>query len=315
LANLHGIPAARLCFACRVCGRRRATWELVVDFWSVLSNNQDARFAPVQEVAISVLDLSLLRDADAAPIAEASSSRGDLLAAYADADRRCLSATASAHDFVVRADLSRALGDESSALADVQSALDQDPSDLAANLAALRWADAEGRMAAATQVIAIDGGSARGLREAIRVKLAGDGGIVHRLRPAGAGVSGWLAWPGQGPVKLGFLDSGGDWTVEVAPDWAHGLAGEGYAIVDIEVPEVQRVFDPRPVSATRRVDFRRPTGRSTSRFRRAVRHRADLRRFSGERGLSRIALCSAGHRLLDDPRRRRFAGCAAFRIG
>lgn len=245
MANLHGIPAARLCFACRVCGRRRATWELVVDFWSVLSNNQDARFAPVQEVAISVLDLSLLRDADAAPIAEASSSRGDLLAAYADADRRCLSATASAHDFVVRADLSRALGDESSALADVQSALDQDPSDLAANLAALRWADAEGRMAAATQVIAIDGGSARGLREAIRVKLAGDGGIVHRLRPAGAGVSGWLAWPGQGPVKLGFLDSGGDWTVEVAPDWAHGLAGEGYAIVDIEVPEVQRVFDPR----------------------------------------------------------------------
>jgi GT2 family glycosyltransferase len=172
-------------------------------------------------------------------------SRGDLLAAYAVADRRCRSAAASAHDFIVRARLSRAAGEVASALSDFEAALELDPANFEANLAAMQWGAVEGRATAAARVIAGEGRDVRGLREAIRLKLDDGAGVVHRLRPSAAGVSGWLAWLGHEALTLGLEDSEGEWAVAVAPDPSLALAGEGYAVVEIEIADVIRVFDPR----------------------------------------------------------------------
>ena len=109
----------------------------------------------------------------------------------------------------------------------------------------MRWGAAEGRAAAAARLIAGEGRDIRALREAIRILVDDRAGFVHRLRSSGAGVVGWLAWVGQEVIGLGLEDSEGEWTVELAPDPSLALAGEGYQIVEVEIPEVLRVFDPQ----------------------------------------------------------------------
>jgi GT2 family glycosyltransferase len=216
-----------------------------VDYRWKTSNDCSGCFRSILEVAIPVFESPFVRAREGVASATETSSRGELLTLYAAQHRRCGTAFASAQDFIMRAKLSRALGDDPSALADVETALEREPADLESNLAAMRWGATKGRGAAAARVISGDGRDVSGLREAIRMRLDDGAGVVHRLRLSGSRIIGWLAWSSHGALTLGLKDSAGERMIDVAPDPLLAFAGEGFAIAEVELPDVWRVFDPQ----------------------------------------------------------------------
>ena len=74
--------------------------------------------------------------------------------------------------------------------------------------------------------------------------LAASDRIMHRLRPHADGLSGWIAWSGQGAAQLKFGSGDEEWTAEATPT-VHPLAGEAYGIAEIEADGVTTLKDGR----------------------------------------------------------------------
>src|SRR5215469_5469633 len=90
-------------------------------------------------------------------LAAAALGAGDYRSALQYSERRCrISPTPLAHCFVMRAEARWHLGDQKSALADLNQALIISPQDVAANRRMMLWAEDERRITAATQIIAVD---------------------------------------------------------------------------------------------------------------------------------------------------------------
>jgi O-antigen biosynthesis protein len=80
--------------------------------------------------------------------------RGDIEAAYRLSDRRCrIRPLAEAHCFVLRAEALYRMGERAAALADLDTAIQIAPDDLAANRRILAWGEAEQQIAAARTLI------------------------------------------------------------------------------------------------------------------------------------------------------------------
>jgi GT2 family glycosyltransferase len=80
--------------------------------------------------------------------------RGDIEAAYRLSDRRCrIKPLAEAHCFVLRAEVLYRIGERAAALADLDTAIQIAPDDLAANRRILAWGEAEQQIAAARTLI------------------------------------------------------------------------------------------------------------------------------------------------------------------
>jgi tetratricopeptide (TPR) repeat protein len=80
--------------------------------------------------------------------------RGDIEAAYRLSDRRCrIRPLAEAHCFVLRSEALYRMGERVAALADLDTALQIAPDDLAANRRMLAWGEAEQQIASARTLI------------------------------------------------------------------------------------------------------------------------------------------------------------------
>ncbi len=80
--------------------------------------------------------------------------RGDIETAYRLSDRRCrIRPLAEAHCFVLRSEALYRMGERAAALADLDTAIQIAPDDLAANRRILAWAEAEQQIAAARTLI------------------------------------------------------------------------------------------------------------------------------------------------------------------
>jgi GT2 family glycosyltransferase len=112
--------------------------------------------------------------------------RGDVETAYRLSDRRCrIRPLADAHCFVLRAEALCRMGERAAALADLATAIEIAPDDLAANRRILAWGKAEQQIAAARTLIDHDRDE-RILRQAARV-LRADGQAVDEKLNAGSG--------------------------------------------------------------------------------------------------------------------------------
>src|SRR5579872_3510203 len=86
-----------------------------------------------------------------------SLSAGDFAQAFKFADRRCrILPPADAHHFTLRAEISRGMGHDEAALADIARALELAPDDLLANRRMLAWGHGRAQHDAARRLLVIE---------------------------------------------------------------------------------------------------------------------------------------------------------------
>lgn len=133
--------------------------------------------------------------------------RGDPIAAYRLADRRCrIKPLPDAHCFVLRAEALYRMGERSAAIEDLLEAVHISPDDVAANRRLLAWGTARHQGAAA--VVLIDSErDVRMLRPAIAALRESGRGAVASLRVYDDLVEGWAVWRGAGPIRVSLADA------------------------------------------------------------------------------------------------------------
>ncbi|MCJ2134017.1 glycosyltransferase [Methylobacterium sp. J-026] len=149
--------------------------------------------------------------------------------AYVAADRLCrLSVRARARGFLFRAEAVRRLGDAAHARADIEKALELDPTDTLVNLHALRFAEGEARLDAAQALVEDPRTPVDALRIAVAVLQDQQAGIVGRIEADDAGLRGWVTWPAGQRLEGTILGAGSPEHRVVAAEPGHPLAGERY---------------------------------------------------------------------------------------
>lgn len=156
-------------------------------------------------------------------------SRGDALAAFELADRRCrISPPPEAHSYMLRAEALYRLNDKRSAIADVASALSIAPDDLRANRRMLAWAQGRSQKEAAATLIKIER-NAEVLRRAIDVMRGGRRDGFASIAAFDDAIEGWAAWEKDGPIEVTVTDGVDLVKIALDPDPAHefGAIGRG----------------------------------------------------------------------------------------
>ena len=155
-------------------------------------------------------------------------ARGDVAAAFRLADRRCrIRPLPQCHSHVLRADALFRMGDRVAAVADLVTALDIAPDDIAANRRMMSWGDAEQRTAAARRLVESEH-DMRALYQAVNVAPPQQvKAISPRIELHDDLIEGWATWRSgdqlkvvvQGPDRHEFV-------LDVDPE--HALARDAY---------------------------------------------------------------------------------------
>ena len=121
-------------------------------------------------------------------------ARGDIAAAFRLADRRCrIRPLPQCHSHVLRADALFRMGDRLAAVADLVTALDIAPDDIAANRRMMSWGDAEQRAAAARRLVENEHDMRALYQAANMLRRAGQSDIA-RIELHDDLIEGWATW-------------------------------------------------------------------------------------------------------------------------
>jgi GT2 family glycosyltransferase len=151
-------------------------------------------------------------------------ARRDFGAAFKLADRRCrIEPPPLAHSYVLRADASYNMGDKIAAIADLRSALDISPHDVAATRRLFAWGDESARRSAASDLIAQerDIGTLRAILETL--SLSGQRRLAA-LSVYDRYVTGWAVWDQDEAAELTIASEDGVVTSLLTPDPFHPLS-------------------------------------------------------------------------------------------
>jgi GT2 family glycosyltransferase len=162
--------------------------------------------------------------------------RGDVAAAYRLSDRRCrIRPLPEAHCYVLRAEALYRMGEEAAALADLATAIEIAPDDLAANRRLLAWSKARQQIEAAKTLIGRER-DMRILRQAIAVLCNGGQTAFAGLWVRDDAIEGWAAWQGAGPIRVRLAGESDSVDMRLDPDPRHPLAAELGSAVSFDLP-------------------------------------------------------------------------------
>jgi O-antigen biosynthesis protein len=165
----------------------------------------------------------------------------DFVAAFKFADRRCrVDPPPLAHSYVLRAEAAYNLGDRPAALADLASALDISPHDVAATRRFFAWASGPDRDFAALNLIAHDRDIAT-LHAAIEVLALTGKRRLAAVSVFDGYVAGWAAWDRDDTAELSIISEDGALTSLLASDPFHPLTSHSVHATSFRIP--------RPASA------------------------------------------------------------------
>jgi O-antigen biosynthesis protein len=154
-------------------------------------------------------------------------ARGDVATAFRLADRRCrIRPLPQCHSHVLRADALFRMGDRVAAVADLVTALDIAPDDIAANRRMLSWGDNQRRLGAARRLVECER-DMRALYQAVNFLRRNGQSAIARIDLHDDLIEGWVTW--HGGEQLQVIVAGSDnreFVLEVDPD--HPLAREPY---------------------------------------------------------------------------------------
>lgn len=163
-------------------------------------------------------------------------ARGDLLAAYRLADRRCkIRPLADPHCFVLRAEALYRMGDHSAAIEDLLEAVHIAPDDVAANRRLLAWGVPRHQVAAARVLIDRER-DVHTLRQAIAALRDSGCAAVASLRVYDDFVEGWAGWRGTGPIHVMMEDAAAIIERVLEADRTHPLSSPLGSAVAFQFP-------------------------------------------------------------------------------
>jgi len=161
---------------------------------------------------------------------------GDVVSAFAFADRRCrIPPLAEPHCFVLRADALYRMGEKELALLDVARAIEIAPDEIAPNRRLLAWAEGDKRRDAALRLIARDRDS-DWLRNAISILREGGRRAFASARIVSGTIRGWGAWPQTGSLEIVVAEGPNSVAYELEEDPMHPLANVVGCAADFVLP-------------------------------------------------------------------------------
>ena len=132
-------------------------------------------------------------------------SDGDLLKAFAFADRRCrVLPPVAVHHYTLRAEITYQMGEREAAVSDIRNALALAPRDLNANRRMLAWGS-EPERAAAACILLVDAHDADVLASAVAELRRGSPCPFASVSTVGRDVVGWAAWTGAAEVRADII--------------------------------------------------------------------------------------------------------------
>lgn len=161
---------------------------------------------------------------------------GDVAAAYRLSDRRCrIRPLPESHSYVLRAEALYHMGERAAAIADLATAIQIAPGDLAANRRMLAWAKGRQQIAAAGTLIDREYDT-RILKQAIAVLRKSGQRAFARVEVHGRAIGGWAAWEDSGPIWISIAGETHCVETRLHADPQHPLAGELGSAVGFELP-------------------------------------------------------------------------------
>lgn len=161
---------------------------------------------------------------------------GDVETAYRLSDRRCrIRPLPDVHAYVLRAEALHRMGDRVAAVADLVTALQIAPDDIAANRRMLLWGRARQRADAARALIAGER-DMRVVRQAIAVLRKAGQAAFAGLRIREGVVEGWAAWQGTGPILVSIAGDTDRIDSSFDADPRHPLSPELGRAVNFDLP-------------------------------------------------------------------------------
>ena len=183
-------------------------------------------------------------------IAAKALAEGDARSAFKFADRRCrILPVPEPHCYILRSEASFRLGAKKEAIADIATALDIAPHDLAGNRRMLAWARGDRQEKAALALIRCERDVAL-LRAAITVLRARGHRHFASVTVLDERVEGWAAWRKGSRLEISITDGVDGFTTTAAPQPSHPLAGKLRAVHF----SVRRPRSAQPQSITLSID-------------------------------------------------------------
>lgn len=161
---------------------------------------------------------------------------GDVDTAYRLADRRCrIRPLPASHCYVLRAEALSRMGDRAAAVADLTTALQIAPDDIAANRRMLGLGKPRQRIAAARALITVER-DMRIVRQAIAVLREAGETAFAGVRAREGAVEGWVAWQGGGPINVSIAGDADRIETRLDADPRHPLSAELGNAVSFDLP-------------------------------------------------------------------------------
>jgi O-antigen biosynthesis protein len=171
----------------------------------------------------------------------------DFVTAFKLADRRCrIEPPPQSHSYVLRADASYKLGDQSAALADATAALQASPRDLASIRRLFSWGNHAQRLAAASDLTDLERDVAT-LRAAIKLLAENGRRRLANLSVFDGYITGWAVWDQDEPAELTITSMDGAITSLLAPDPFHALSSQSFRATSFHLA---RPASPQPQTAS-----------------------------------------------------------------
>jgi GT2 family glycosyltransferase len=162
--------------------------------------------------------------------------RGDLAAAYRLSDRRCrIRPLPDSHCYVLRAEALYRMGDRRAAVADLATAIQIAPDDLAANRRLLVWGKPLQQVAAAKTLIDCERDT-RILRQAIAVLRKNGQTAFAAMQVRENLIEGWAAWQGVGQICVSMAGQSDCVETLLDADVRHPLSAELGSAVSFQLP-------------------------------------------------------------------------------
>jgi O-antigen biosynthesis protein len=163
--------------------------------------------------------------------------RGDLTAAYRLSDRRCrIRPLPDSHCFVLRAEALYRMGERAAAVADLATAIQIAPDDLAANRRMLAWGKPLQQIAAAKTLIDCERDT-RFLRRAIAVLGKTGQTALAGMQVRENLIEGWAAWQGAGKLRISIAGETDCYERNLNADARHPLSGVLGNAVGFQLPK------------------------------------------------------------------------------
>ncbi len=154
---------------------------------------------------------------------------GNIAAAFKHADRRCrILPTPEPHCYVLRGEASYNLGHKAAAIADVATALEIDPDNVAANRRMLAWADGTQQLRAALAIIRHDH-NLKSVHDAAQILQKNRQRTFANVTVFDDVIEGWAVWGGEAHLEISIETDGAQISEKFDADAFHPLAEYGHA--------------------------------------------------------------------------------------